>query len=464
MRRPGPGFWMGRRKECEMMQSRTLLLALVFSLSAAGYPAAATRTYSTETVNTITTGDISISLKEYELDDTGQRVPYVDGKLVVPGQRVDKIVTITNEAQDAWIRARVEYNTDDGLEGMSDDMLAGISGDWTKCGGYFYYTKPVSGAETVEFFRQVVVPREWDQSSAEKGFSIGVTAQAVQAANFTPDFSSREPWFGIPIETCIHDSHAIYQAESPAEFSVIFENGSEGFIRTGDNFFGNFPSMVPGDTLTDTLVVGNHFASGLEFYFYTDIPRQEEDSRQLLDQLQLTVQSGDTRIYEGPLGAETLRDGIRLGEPFGKGEVRTLTYSIHMPAALTNNSALRSARVRWIFQTRYQPPSGSSSGGSPSPERTKMVPGPVQELVTLPGYISVPLSGASDIARRMGEWMLPGTGDRSHGRILLLVFLVSAGAAGFLVLGKRKQKGSHKGSVSGKIQCSREKEKPYGNF
>ena len=52
-----------------MMQSRTLLLALVFSLSAAGYPAAATRTYSTETVNTITTGDISISLKEYELDD-----------------------------------------------------------------------------------------------------------------------------------------------------------------------------------------------------------------------------------------------------------------------------------------------------------------------------------------------------------------------------------------------------------
>ena len=153
------------------MQSRTLLLALVFSLSAPVYPAAATRIYSTETVNTITTGDISISLKEYELDDTGQRVPYVDGKLVVPGQQVDKIVTITNEAQDAWIRARVEYNTDDGLEGMSDDMLAGISRDWTKCGGYFYYTKPVSGAETVEFFRQVVVPREWDQSSAEKGFS-----------------------------------------------------------------------------------------------------------------------------------------------------------------------------------------------------------------------------------------------------------------------------------------------------
>lgn len=179
------------------MKGKMILpLAVFFGLLAAVPSGAATRTYSTEVTNTITTGDINISLEEFQLNPEGRRIPYVDGKLVVPGQRVDKIVTITNEAQKAWIRAKVEYNTKDGLEGMSDDMLGGISSEWKKCGDYFYYTEPVDTAETVDFFRQVVVPWEWDETCEEKGFSIGVTAQAVQAANFVPDFQTMEPWFG----------------------------------------------------------------------------------------------------------------------------------------------------------------------------------------------------------------------------------------------------------------------------
>ena len=430
-----------------MKKYRILYLAGAVSLLATIPAAAATRTYSTEVVNTITTGDISISLEEFELDPEGRRIPYVDGKVVIPGQHVDKIVTITNEAQEAWLRAKAEYNTDDGLEGMSDRMLGGMSEKWKKCGGYFYYTEPVAGGESVDFFRQVVIPGEWDETCEEKGFSIGVTAQAVQRANLTPDFSSEETWFGIQVEKCIHDSHAIYQVESPAEFSILFANGSEGFIRTGEDFFENFSSMLPGDTLTDTLVVGNHFGETLDFYFYTDVPEQEEDSRMLLDQLQLTIQSGNTRIYEGSLGAEALREGIRLGDPFRKGDVRELTYTLHMPAELTNGSALQTARVRWIFETQTHTGSGGGPSGGGTPSRSRaVIPEAVQELVTLPGYISVPLSGSPGLAERMGEWLLPRTGDRSGRGMALPVFLIG-GAAWIFLLGKRRRKGNHSGRM-----------------
>lgn len=422
-----------------MKKRRILYLAAAVSLLSAVPAAAATRTYSTEAVNTITTGDISIFLEEFELDPEGRRIPYVDGKTVIPGQHVDKIVTITNEAQEAWIRAKVEYNTDDGLEGMSDRMLGGIPEGWKKCGGYFYYTEPVASGETVDFFRQVVIPREWDETCGEKGFSIGITAQAVQCANFVPDFSSGEPWFGIPVEKCIHDSHGIYQVENPAEFSVIFANGSEGFIQGGENFFENFPSMLPGDTLTDTLVVGNHFGEVLDFYFYTDIPEQDEASRMLLNRLGLTIRCGDTRIYEGTLGAEALREGIPLGEPFRKGDVRELTYTLHMPAELTNEWALQTAKVRWIFQTQYHTGSGGGSTGGRTPSQGKTVlPDPVQELVTLPGYISVPLSGAPGLAERMGEWILPSTGDRLAGGLVFLIPFLG-GIAGILLLTRKRK-------------------------
>ena len=39
---------------------------------------AATKTFSTDTTNTISTGDIEISLNEYELDSKGNRVEYIN--------------------------------------------------------------------------------------------------------------------------------------------------------------------------------------------------------------------------------------------------------------------------------------------------------------------------------------------------------------------------------------------------
>lgn len=399
---------------------------------------AATRTFSTEAVNGITTGDISISLDEYELDPGGKRIPYTNGKSVVPGQKVDKIVTITNEAEPAWIRAKVEYNTEDGLDGMSDDMLDGIPDKWKKCGSYFYYIEPVAGKETVDFFQRVQIPPEWDGTCSGKGFSIGVTAQAVQSVNFTPDFQSEDPWFGIPIEKCIHSSHDIYHAENRSEFSVIFENGAEGFVKTGEDFFSNFSAMMPGDRFTDTVELGNRSGYFLTFYFSTDIPEQPEESRKLLDQLQLTVRCGDESIYEGPLSAEKLKEGVQLGKGFMRGDSRTLSYSLYMPEELTNSSAMQTAKVRWIFRTEYRTSSGGSGGGSSSSSGGGPG-GPGSPNVEIdPTPVPKDQPGILDLLEDISELVLPKTGDTSNAGLYLLAFAASGAACIILLLAGRK--------------------------
>lgn len=56
------------------------------------------------------TGDISISIQECQWNEEGERVPYIDGKRVVPNEKAVKIVTIVNEAEPAWIRAKAEFS------------------------------------------------------------------------------------------------------------------------------------------------------------------------------------------------------------------------------------------------------------------------------------------------------------------------------------------------------------------
>ena len=76
---------------------------------------AGVKTYETNVVNHVSIGDVNVSLSEYELDADGEEIPYKDGKLVLPGQKVDKIVRATNRANPAWIRMRLEYTSDDGI-------------------------------------------------------------------------------------------------------------------------------------------------------------------------------------------------------------------------------------------------------------------------------------------------------------------------------------------------------------
>ena len=79
------------------------------------------------------------------LIEQGIEIPYQNSKMVLPGQEISKIPRITNCAQPCWIRVRLVYENSmegpDGVEGLSDWNLYGMSKDWVKIGNYYYYTK-----------------------------------------------------------------------------------------------------------------------------------------------------------------------------------------------------------------------------------------------------------------------------------------------------------------------------------
>lgn len=445
-------IWMGKEGfmngwKLVLMQAGVCLMAFVPScmmVSSCATAYAATGSCSTEAENRITTGDVSISLAEYELDENGLEIPCRDGKVVLPGQRIDKVVRITNEGNDAWIRAKVEYGTEEGILSM-EDCRVGIGPDWVRCGEYYYYEKPVAAEEPVDFFLEVTLTDDWGPDASNGKFQMGITAQAIQCAGFAPDFTSHEPWFGTPIEECVHSSHELYQASGGTGFTLVFENGVEGFIKSSENFFQGFSSMLPGDTLTGTLEFGSRFGRTLHVTFRSELPEgQPEESLRLLDELELAIWRDGEVLYEGPLSAEGLEDELVLIDALEKEQTQKIRYTLHMPEELNNHFALRQARVRWIFSARYHTSGssggsgsfgGSGSAGGSGDSRTADMP----ENLRLPQLLELP-----------GEWLgqvvreLPELGDSKSRGIFGMVFFGSGAALVCLIAGRNGKRDGRK--------------------
>lgn len=408
-----------RRKK----EGAALLTAAVLLIVGTCDVLAAVRSYSMETENHIFTGDVAISLEEYELDENGAEVPYRDGKQVVPGQTVDKIVKITNEAEPVWIRAEALCR---GAESTFEEMAGGISEKWVRRGKYYYYTEPAASEEAICFFRTITIPAEWDEHEEGQTFYVEITAQAVQAANFTPDFSQEDPWFGIPVEACIHDRRRLSEGEEQEEYTVIFENGSEGFVKTGEDFFSNFRELMPGDRVKDSVEVGSRYSGKVDIWFRTDQLEQTEEEKQLLQQLRLTVRNGEKQIYDGPLSGGDLESGILLAQGLGRGESRCLSYEIHMPEELNNFYAVRETGVKWIFRAEYRSSSGGGNSGGGGSGGRSAAPAPGKEPETV--YETV---------KQIVEGTLPKLGDTSH--VQLWIVLAGTGTALFMISVRRKR-------------------------
>lgn len=402
--------------------------------------------YTTEVTNNVTLGDVSISLSEYELDEDGKEVPYQNDKQVLPGQTVDKIVRITNNANASWIRVKVEYTSEEGLDSLSDDELILADGDWEKSGDYYYYKKPVAKDESVDFLKRVQIPASWDSTYAEKGFSMILTADAVQEANFTPNWNASDPWFGTVIETCVHTSYDPKLTGNQV-FSVVFENGADGLVKTGEDFFSNWASLMPGDTVSGQVTLKNSYRRTVTMYFKTESIADDA----LLKVLHLEIKNGDTVIYSGTMdGAVTER--VKLAS-LAMNEEAILTYTVSVPKELNNSYALSKTQTKWIFSAYMSSSSGGGGGhkttggnsGDHGPGTTHVTTEPNQTAETGQD----PRPNHSSISDQIIQ-LIPKLGDSNFWQGVFVT--AAAGLVGTAVFGKsdknkkkdrKKKEGSH---------------------
>lgn len=184
---------------------------------------------------------------------------------------------------------------------------------------------------------------------------------------------------------------------------VRYEGEAKKLVSTSENFFEGFSTMLPGDKITETVLLNNTSSKTIDFYFRTDLedelkeamvalgdekPTKDTLSRSaaLLRETILTIEIQDQNdkpvlIYKGNLAATSLEDFRKIGH-YQADEGGTFTFSLELPADLTNVYSNSNTNVIWIFGVQEesvptqpvtpnpddssQPSSNSPSNHSPS--------------------------------------------------------------------------------------------------
>ena len=197
-----------------------LCVAIVVILCIAGIWA-----YFTDTAtvtNHVKMGIVDIELKEYTLDENGNKIEWKNTENVLPGETISKIpeITCAKGSADCYVRAKVAIKAKNENLMNDEEMLTldnvNVDKDkWYYCeqDGYFYYKEILTDKSgSVTLFTEVDVPSQWENKWALEEFTIDVVVDAIQSKNFTPDFNqnSAEPWPGITkddIQECIYPNH-----------------------------------------------------------------------------------------------------------------------------------------------------------------------------------------------------------------------------------------------------------------
>lgn len=390
--------------------------------------------YHTEIPANIDLGQVAIRLTDLELDAEGREVPMEKEKQVLPGQTVSRIIRIENLGNDAWIRAALhypeagsEFPAANKMHGYSDEEMIIEDPNWIKCGGYWYYTKPVPTGETVDFLHGFRVPADWDSRYAGLAMQICATVDAVQIQNFTPDFQSPDPWFGTLIEERVYEPFTMRE-ESDIPLELSFVAGTEGFVRNTEDFMSQFGTLLPGDVKQGRLEIANHYSRPVRIWFSAENDADDE----LVRELELTIKNGAGKVlYEGPLDRtkvstatatlKTESEGrVSLGT-FQKGESTYLDFELRVPARLTNRYALSKTHTKWIFEAELlntaEPVRGKGGRNegvvifreTDPAGNTELHPAPIPGVLIseTPGAPLYPESGAGN-----GTGFLHKTGDR----------------------------------------------------
>lgn len=170
------------------MKNKKLIALAAAGVLAVTAVAGGTIAYFTDTAdatNVITMGHVDINLNETWNE--------LDGLNVKPNAVLDKEpeITLAAGSENAYIRAKIDI-TGDLNDAEKAQLLAGINiqDDWTLSEGYYYFNnmfeKAEGGLKSAVLFTQVHIPEVWNNDQANKTFNIIVTAEAVQADNFTP--------------------------------------------------------------------------------------------------------------------------------------------------------------------------------------------------------------------------------------------------------------------------------------
>lgn len=147
--------------------------------------------------------------------------------------------------------------------------------------------------------------------------------------------------------------NVIYEKDA-GEF--IFEYGSE---HSETDLFSDFKSVMPGDSIAQTVTVRNDASNKVKVKIYMRSLGAESGSEEFLSKLRLSVKKSNDNemayMFDSTADkTDGLTDWVLLGTLYSGGEVN-LDVKLEVPTSLGNEYAEKIGKLTWEFKVEELP-------------------------------------------------------------------------------------------------------------